>query len=84
MEKGAQWLDRNALAQHISVRVDELPRLQKAHKLPRPSYHLGPKSPRWRRDQVDSLFSGNAPEPAKPTARELTSQIVQDILKGRV
>ena len=30
MQETAEWLDREALAQHISVRVDALPRLQRA------------------------------------------------------
>jgi predicted DNA-binding transcriptional regulator AlpA len=56
MFDGARWLDREALAAHISVRVDELPRLQRAGKLPRPSHHLGPRSPRWWSAEVDAMF----------------------------
>lgn len=50
----ARWLDRDALAKHISVRVDELPRLARAGKLPAPSLHLGPRSPRWWSADVDA------------------------------
>lgn len=86
MEERAEWLDRRALADYITARVDELPRLQKRLLLPTPSYHLGPKSPRWRRSEVDAMFAGRMPTPeaAKPRARDLTAEIVQDILKGRV
>jgi hypothetical protein len=31
-------------------------RLQRSGKLPEPSMHLGPKSPRWDRYAVDALF----------------------------
>jgi hypothetical protein len=52
----ARWLDRDALAAHISVRVDELPRLSRSGKLPAPSLHLGPRSPRWWSADVDAAF----------------------------
>lgn len=42
-----RWLDRDALARHISVRVDAIARLQRAGRLPNPSYHLGQRQPRW-------------------------------------
>jgi len=53
-----RWLDRDALARHICVRVDAIPRLQRAGRLPEPSYHLGPRQPRWDRDRVDAALSG--------------------------
>lgn len=53
-----RWLDREAVARHISVRVDEVAKLLRAGKLPAPSYHLGPKSPRWDRGSVDARFEG--------------------------
>lgn len=58
MSETARWLDRDALARHISVRVDAIARFQKAGRLPAPSYHLGPRQPRWDRDKVDAAFSG--------------------------
>ena len=54
----ARWLDRDALAVYLSVRVDELPRMQRAGRIPTPSFHLGPRSPRWDRLAIDSLFMG--------------------------
>jgi predicted DNA-binding transcriptional regulator AlpA len=54
----ARWLDRDALAAYISVRADAVARLQKAGRLPAPSYHLGPRQPRWDRSQVDATLSG--------------------------
>lgn len=82
MEERAEWLDRRALADYITARVDELPRLQKRHLLPTPSYHLGPKSPRWRKSEVDALFAGGA-EPAKPTADATFDKIAEKILRKR-
>ncbi len=59
-EEAPRWLDREALADYTSVRVDYVSRLVKAGKLPPPSYHLGPKSPRWDRLAVDACFEGKA------------------------
>jgi hypothetical protein len=54
----ARWLDREALARHICVRPGAVCRLLKAGRLPPPSYHLGPRNPRWDRTQVDAAFNG--------------------------
>lgn len=75
----ARWLDRDALAVHICVRVDELPRLLRAGKLPEPSYHLGPKSPRWDRLAVDARFAGSVASLDPSTA---VAALVQEILDG--
>ncbi len=55
-----RWLDRDACATYISVRVDELPRLMKRGLLPAPSLHLGPRCPRWDREALDARFGGSA------------------------
>lgn len=55
-----RWLDPEAAAAYISVRVDELPRLRRAGKLPAPSYHLGPRKPRYDRLQLDAMFGDAA------------------------
>jgi hypothetical protein len=52
----SRWLDREATARYISARVDHLPRLIRAGKLPAPSLHLGARSPRWDRESLDALF----------------------------
>lgn len=74
----ARWLDRDALAAHISVRVDAISRLQKAGRLPEPSYHLGPRQPRWDRDQVDAALSGGLASTNHGTAiHALAAQIAR-------
>lgn len=70
-----RWLDREALAEHISVRVDELPRLLKAGKLPEPSYHLGPRSPRWWSATVDAAFGRALPSAERRGASALAQAI---------
>ncbi len=65
---GAKWLDRDALAAHISVRPDAVARLVKAGRLPEPSYHLGPRQPRWDRERVDAALAGQVASRPKGAA----------------
>lgn len=81
MREAPEWLDRRSLAAHISVGVDALRRLQRLGKLPRPSYHLGPNSPRWRRIEVDAMFTDRMPERLRPTADEAFEKIARKIAK---
>ena len=76
MSDTARWLDREALAGHISVRVDELPRLLRAGKLPHPSTHLGPRSPRWWSADVDAAFGRALPSPPPRGAGNLAQAIL--------
>jgi len=75
-----RWLDRDALARHISVRVDAVARFQRAGRLPPPSYHLGPRQPRWDRDKVDAALSGGV---ASTDPREAVQALVAEILQGQ-
>ena len=67
-----RWLDRNTLADYIQVRVSELPRLGRRGLLPDPSYHLGPRSPRWDKNAVDALFQENT-KPIEKAEKESDS-----------
>jgi hypothetical protein len=76
-----RWLDREACAAYVSVRVDELPRLVKRGLLPAPSYHLGPRCPRWDRLALDARFSESAASQSHDLAvQEAVNAIVA---KGR-
>ncbi len=55
-----RWLNPEDAAAYIGERVDRLPRLRKAGKLPEPSTHLGPRKPRYDRVALDALFLGKA------------------------
>ena len=80
-EEAPRWLDRKALAIHISVRVDYVSRLVKSGKLPAPSYHLGPKSPRWDRLAVDACFEGEM-RSASRSVDEAVQALVEKIERG--
>lgn len=75
-----RWLDRDGLAQHISVRPYAIPRLLREGKLPSPSYHLGPRQPRWDRDRVDAAFAGGL---ASTDPTEAIHAAAQEIAAGR-
>ena len=55
-----RWLSPEQAASYVGRRVDELPRLVKAGKLPRPSFHFGPRSARYDRLAIDAVFEGRA------------------------
>lgn len=72
-----RWLDRDACAAYISVRVDELPRLMKRGLLPAPSLHLGPRCPRWDRQALDARFDGGVASRRKGAAH-LAQAIIEE------
>ena len=71
----ARWLSPEAAADYIGVRVDKLPKLAKAGKLPPPSRHLGPRQPRYDRTMIDALFAPQAVD----TLDEAVNAAVQSI-----
>lgn len=56
----ARWLDSEATAKYISVRVAALPRLVRAGRIPQPTYDIGPRSPRWDKLALDATFEGGS------------------------
>jgi predicted DNA-binding transcriptional regulator AlpA len=80
MDDRRRWLKAEDLATYAGVRIDYLRRYVKAGKLPAPSYHLGPRSPRWDKEAVDALFAGAQYRHARSVT---TEQVVAEILAGR-
>lgn len=71
-----RWLDRAALARHICVNPNAVARLLRDGRLPPPSYHLGPRNPRWDRGQVDAAFNGGL---ASANASQAIHALAQEI-----
>lgn len=71
-----RWLDRAALARHICVNPNAVARLLRDGRLPPPSYHLGPRNPRWDRGQVDAAFNGGL---ASANATQAIHALAQEI-----
>jgi hypothetical protein len=72
-----RWLDRAGAAAYLSMQVDHLKRHVKSGKLPAPSFHLGPKSPRWDREALDAAIQGSQGQ------AEMYEEAVNDILSGK-
>lgn len=54
-----EWLSAAEAAAYLSFRgAAAVRRLAKLGRLPKPSMHLGPASPRWSREQIDELMHG--------------------------
>jgi hypothetical protein len=53
-----RWLGPKALARYIGRDSKTLSALVQSGKLPKPTYHLGPKSPRYDRMAVDAMLVG--------------------------
>lgn len=80
-ETDSRWLDPEAAAKYISVRVDALSRLVRQGRIPKPDYSLGPRSPRWSRDSLDAIFDAGT---ASTDPRIASQASVQKILaQGR-
>jgi hypothetical protein len=73
-----RWLNPEAAASYVGRRVDELPRLVRRKLLPKPSYHFGPRSPRYDRLALDAMFGG---EPASPSIEQIEQEAVAAIIR---
>ena len=71
-----RWLNAEATARYICVRVDALQRLVRQGRIPKPNYSLGPRSPRWDREALDSAFNGGT---ASTNVRLAVEALVQEI-----
>jgi len=77
----ARWLDEETAARHLCLRPTAFRARVKGGTLPQPSYHLGPRSPRWDREALDSAL---APSATSPNTRQQVNQAVAQILaEGR-
>jgi len=52
----ARWLDADAAADYLSLRLDAFYRAVRAGRIPPPSRHLGERTPRWDRGALDAVM----------------------------
>src|SRR5258708_1483879 len=71
-----RWLNAEATAHYISVRIDALPRLVKQGRIPAPDHRLGVRSPRWDRLALDAAFDGGT---SSTDPRVASAAVVQKI-----
>lgn len=80
-----RWLDRAALAAFVSgLDNEKIRRMTRAGKLPQPSYHIGPRSPRWWAPDVDAMIRSRAgsPDPDR-LVQDAIAQITAQSRPGR-
>lgn len=70
------WRDTRGAAAHLDVSEARFLAMVKDGKLPKPSYHLGERSPRWSLEALDSAMGGT---PASDVTREAFSGLVKKI-----
>lgn len=70
----ARWLDREALAAKLAIRVDEVARYQRRGVLPAPSYKFGPRSPRWFEPDVDAAMGREVASRGRTTLAEALAE----------
>lgn len=75
-----RWLDRDGLADYLRLRPDAIHRYQKAGRLPKPSYHLGPRQPRWDVRLVDAAMEGGV---ASTDPRTAIQALAEQIARAR-
>jgi predicted DNA-binding transcriptional regulator AlpA len=73
----SRWLNLDELAAYVGVKEHQIRRMVRAGKLPEPSLHLGPRSPRWDREQIDALFTGGKAK-SSSHVREAVNAILQE------
>jgi len=74
-----RWLDREALARRICTKTNMVPRLVDQGKLPRPSLHLGPRSPRWDIHAVDAAMLEASGVSVPSTINDMVQKACDDI-----
>jgi len=73
-----RWLDEPTSALHLTLRVDAFRRKWKAGTLPQPSYHLGARTPRWDRFELDAVMAASAASPRRQSLSEAVNAILSD------
>ena len=75
------WVDTRHAAVHVGTGEARFLCMVKEGRFPRPSYHLGERSPRWNTEALDRAMD---PESASNVTREAFSGLVKKIEeKGR-
>lgn len=70
------WVSARAASIHLELSEARFLALVKSGKFPRPSYHLGERSPRWNSEALDRAMS---PETPLDVTREAFSGLVKKI-----
>lgn len=75
MSAAPRWLDAAAAADYLSMREPAFQKAVKAGTVPKPSRHLGPRTPRWDRLALDAVMSGNTATDTRSVVDALAEEI---------
>ncbi len=78
-----RWLGPESAATYLDVRIDALPRLVRAGKLPPPDFTLGPKSPRYDKLALDRAMGDPVLTKNPDTALEAWREKFKEKAKGQ-
>lgn len=79
-----RWLDADAAAKHLSIRLDGFRRKVADGTIPRPSYALGERTPRWRTSWLDAVMDpGTASTDPRTAVDALAAKIEAQGRQGR-
>ena len=78
-----RWLSPDQMARYIDSPVDKLPRLIKEGRIPKPTYTLGPRSPRFDRLEVDRMFSGGTTSVRTTNIGDAVANACSEILNDK-
>lgn len=70
------WLDAEGAAKHLSIKLDAFRRKVAEGVLPKPSYALGPRTPRWSVASLDVVMD---PGIASTDVRTAVDALAQEI-----
>lgn len=79
----ARWLDADAAADHLSLRIDAFYRAVRAGRIPPASRHLGERTPRWDRSALDSVMIGGTASTDTRTAVDALAEEIKAESRAR-
>jgi hypothetical protein len=72
----ARWLDADAAARYLCLRLDAFTRRVRSGAIPDPNYSLGARTPRWWSADLDAVMR---PDTASTNTRTAVQALVQKI-----
>jgi predicted DNA-binding transcriptional regulator AlpA len=79
----ARWLDADAAADHLTLRIDAFYRAVRAGRIPQPSRHLGERTARWDREALDSVMIGGTASTDTRTAFDALAEEIKAESRAR-
>jgi predicted DNA-binding transcriptional regulator AlpA len=79
----ARWLDADAAADHLSLRIDAFYRAVRSGRFPKATRHLGTRTPRWDRSALDAAMTGGTASTDTRTAFDALAEEIKEEGRAR-